>query len=902
MKRLVIVESPTKAKTISNFLPTGYYVKACMGHVRDLPADAEEIPEAVKSRSWARLGVNVEANFEPLYVIPLKKRKVVKELKDALKDADELIVATDEDREGESIGWHLLQVLKPKVPVRRMVFHEITKEAIQDAIKHYRVIDDRLVRAQETRRILDRLVGYTVSPLLWKKIAPGLSAGRVQSVAVRLLVMREEQRRAFKSGTYWDLRAILSPQASPVSRFEAMLISVGDKKIATGKDFDEATGQIAKDKQKKVLLLDEQTARTLRDRLFKAAWHVSDVSENSQIRRPPPPFTTSTLQQEANRKLKLSARDAMRIAQGLYEEGYITYMRTDSVHLSGEAINAARTGIAARYGKEYLSPTPRQYATQSKGAQEAHEAIRPAGSTMRTADEIGLKGIEAALYDMIWKRTMATQMADARLTLITVTINVEEAVFQANGKRIDFPGFFRVYVEGSDDPEAALDDRAVILPPLANGDALTCRELDPIGHETQPPARYTEATLVQTLEKEGVGRPSTYATIIGTIQDRGYVVKQNNQLVPTFTAMAVNRLLETHFPTLVDTQFTARMEQTLDDIADGDAEWLPYLQTFYLGEQGLETQVAEKAQTIDPRDIYALMIPEVGARVRIGRYGPYLEQQQSGNGTSDGAELVRTSLPLDLAPADLSDKNALKLLREKEKGPDTLGYDPETNQPVLLLSGRFGPYVQLGEHGPNGDKPKRASLLKGMKPEDVTLDIALDLLRLPRYLGNDPTSGDAIEANVGRLGPYVKKGKEYRSLTAGDHVLSVTLDRALELFSQPKTARGSTRQPSKPLRELGAHPEDGKPVVVMSGRYGPYVKHGTVNATLPKGTSPEAVTMQQAVGLIAERAAKAPAKKRTAARKSTAKTATKTAATDKPKKTTRTATRKTTPKRVKKTA
>ncbi len=859
MNRLVIVESPTKAKTISSFLPKGYHVQACMGHVRDLPADAEEIPEAVKSRPWARLGVNVEADFEPLYVIPLKKKQVVKKLKDALKDADELIVATDEDREGESIGWHLLQVLKPKVPVRRMVFHEITKEAIQAAINDYREVDDRLVRAQETRRILDRLVGYTVSPLLWKKIAPGLSAGRVQSVAVRLLVVREEQRRAFRSGSYWDLRAQLSPTAYLSNRFEAILQSVGGQKLATSKDFDETTGQIAKGK--KVLLLTEEDARTLRDRLFKATWHVSDVSEKSQTRRPPPPFTTSTLQQEANRKLRLTARDAMRVAQKLYEEGYITYMRTDSVHLSGEAIGAARGAIAARYGKDYLSPNARQYTTQSKGAQEAHEAIRPAGSAMRTADELGLSGIEAALYDMIWKRTMATQMADARLTLITVLIEVDNAVFQANGKRIDFPGFFRVYVEGTDDPDAALDDRAVLLPPLAAADPLTCHELDPMGHETQPPARFTEASLVQTLEREGVGRPSTYATIIGTIQDRGYVTKIKDQLVPTFTAFAVNRLLETHFPSLVDTQFTARMEQTLDDIADGDAEWLPYLRSFYLGEHGLETQVIEKTQSIDPREIYALALPELNARVRIGRYGPYLEQQQNDaiSGEANG-EVVRTSLPEDLAPADLSDQDALRLLRDKEKGPDTLGYDPETNQPIFLLSGRFGPYVQLGEQTSEGHKPKRASLLKGMKPETVTLDIALDLLRLPRYLGNHPETGEAVEAGVGRLGPFVKHGKDYRSLTPSDHVLTVSFARALELFSQPKVTRG-TRKPAEPLRELGAHPADGKPIVVLSGRYGPYVKHGSVNATLPKDTKPENLTLAQALELITARAAKAPAKK-----------------------------------------
>ncbi|MCC7446130.1 MAG: type I DNA topoisomerase [Anaerolineae bacterium] len=885
MTRLVIVESPTKAKTIRGFLPKDYQVEACMGHVRDLPESADEIPESQKSKEWARLGVNVESDFEPLYVVPAKKRSVITKLKAALKDADELIVATDEDREGESIGWHLIQVLKPKVPVRRMVFHEITREAIQDALKNYRAIDERLVRAQETRRILDRLVGYTVSPLLWKKIAPKLSAGRVQSVAVRLLVNREEQRRAFVSGSYWDLRAVLSPLTNLKSKFEATLQSVDGTRIATGKDFDETTGKIAKGK--KVLLLNEADAIALRDRLGKADWRVGEVTERSQTRRPAPPFTTSTLQQEANRKLRLSAKQTMQIAQKLYEEGHITYMRTDSVNLSSEAINAARKAIEQRYGNDYLSPQPRRYATRSKGAQEAHEAIRPAGSKVRTADEIGLAGTEAALYDMIWKRTIATQMADARLTLITVTIEVADAIFQASGNRIDFSGFFRAYVEGSDDPESALEDREIVLPPLHQGDGLKLRELDPTGHETQPPNRYTEASLVQTLEREGVGRPSTYATIISTIQDRGYVVKQNNQLVPTFTAFAVNRLLESHFPDLVDVQFTARMEQTLDDIAGGDAQWLPYLRTFFLGDQGLEAQVNEKAQTIDPRDIYALDLDDVHARVKIGRFGPYLEQQNNGDS-------VRVSLPEEMPPAELGKDAAVKLLQKKEEGPDILGRHPQTGEPIFLLSGRFGPYVQLGEAGSSSGKPKRASLLQGMKPEAVTLDVALKLLSLPRPLGLHPDTGKVIEAGVGRFGPYVHHDSEFRSLAAGDDVLTIELERALELLRQPKGARGS-RKPTVPLRELGAHPADGEPVTLMSGRYGPYVKHGSVNATLPRNVRPESITLDQAVALIAEKAAKAPAKKparkaaKPAASKAPAKAKAKTATRKKTTKTTKTA-------------
>ncbi len=880
MTKLVIVESPTKAKTIRNFLPKGYEVAASMGHIRDLPESASEIPEAQKNKDWARLGVNVQSDFEPLYVIPTKKRKVVKELKDALKDADELIVATDEDREGESIGWHLLQVLKPKVPVRRMVFHEITREAIQDAIKNYRNIDEQLVRAQETRRILDRLVGYTVSPLLWKKIAPGLSAGRVQSVAVRVLVQREEERRSFKSGTYWDLRAILAPLANLSSEFEATLQSVGGIRVATGKDFDESTGQIAKGK--KVLLLNEAEANALRDRLLKSEWKVTGVSERSQVRKPAPPFTTSTLQQEANRKLRLSSRQTMQIAQKLYEEGYITYMRTDSVHLSSEAIGGSRRAVEQRYGKEYLSPSPRQYETKSKGAQEAHEAIRPAGPNMQTADELGLTGQENALYDMIWKRTIATQMADARLTLISVDIAVDDATFGASGKRIDFPGFFRAYVEGSDDPDSALEDREVRLPDLKKGDGLKAKKLDPVGHETQPPARYTEASLVQTLEREGVGRPSTYATIISTIQDRGYVTKTNNQLIPTFTAFAVNRLLEVHFPDLVDMQFTARMEQTLDDIAEGGASWLPYLKTFYLGERGLETQVNEKAQTIDPREIYALALDDLDARVRIGRYGPYLEQHQNG-------DALRVSLPPELPPADLVPDEALRLLQKKEEGPDVLGHHPETGEPIFVLSGRYGPYVQLGDADANGGKPRRASLLKGMKPETLTLDEAVQLLKLPRPLGLHPETGQIIEAGVGRFGPFVRHDKDFRSLTPQDNVLTIDLKRALELLSQPKGTRGQ-RTPAAPLRQLGAHPADGQPVVLMSGQFGPYVKHGEVNATLPRTVKPESITLTQALVLIAEKAAKGPVKKRPV-RKTAAKSVTKTTAEKPVKKTAKTSTK-----------
>jgi DNA topoisomerase-1 len=597
MSKLVIVESPTKAKTIRNYLPSGYKVEASMGHVRDLPRSASEIPAKVKGEKWAQLGVNTQADFEPLYVIPSDKKKVVKTLKDALKDADELVLATDEDREGESISWHLLQVLNPKVPTKRMVFHEITQEAIQAALNNCRDIDDQLVHAQETRRILDRLVGYTLSPLLWKKIAGGLSAGRVQSVAVKVVVNREKERRAFRKGSYWDLKATLLKDKNS---FEAKLYTLEGTRLATGNDFDESTGRIAEGRE--VVLLNEEQARELQSRLEAGTWTVSSLDERPSTRKPSPPFTTSTLQQEANRKLRLSARETMRVAQNLYEQGYITYMRTDSVHLSQQAIAAARSCVETKYGTEYLSPKPRQYATKSKGAQEAHEAIRPAGSTFRTPSETGLSGREGALYDLIWKRTVATQMAEARQTHITVLVEVDNAVFRASGKRIDFPGFFRAYVEGSDDPDAALEDREVLLPRLNTGDALNCSELEAIGHETQPPSRFTEASLVKVLESEGIGRPSTYATVIGTIIDRGYVRLVNNSLVPTFTAFAVTSLLEQNFPDLVDVHFTARMEQTLDEISTGEVDWLPYLKEFYQGDSGLEHQVQDREAHIDPSE------------------------------------------------------------------------------------------------------------------------------------------------------------------------------------------------------------------------------------------------------------------------------------------------------------
>lgn len=844
-----------------------------MGHVRDLPQSASEIPAAVKGESWAQLGVNVDADFEPVYVVPKDKKKIVTQLKDALKDVDELILATDEDREGESISWHLYQLLKPKVPTKRMVFHEITQEAIKKALKDCRNIDEQLVRAQETRRILDRLVGYTLSPLLWKKIAWGLSAGRVQSVAVRLLVTRERQRRAFHEGTYWDLKASLSKEKTP---FAAQLVTLGGTKIANGSDFDAATGQITAGRN--VLLLNVEQAVALKERLTGKTWNVNDIEERPVTRKPSPPFTTSTLQQESNRKLRLSARDTMRVAQNLYEQGYITYMRTDSVHLSDQAIAAARSCVEKLYGQQYLSPQPRQYTTKSKGAQEAHEAIRPAGSTFRTPQETGLGGRELAVYDLIWKRTVACQMADSRQTQITVQLQVEDAGFRSSGKRIEFPGYLRAYVEGSDDPEAALEDQEVILPNLKVGDRPDCTELEAVGHETQPPARYTEATLVKTLESEGIGRPSTYASIIGTIIDKGYAHLVSNALIPTFTAFAVTDLLEKHFPDVVDPSFTSKMEQTLDDIATGEAKWLPYLQQFYLGDKGLETLVKEQESQIDATKARTVELENLDAKVRIGKYGPYIEVE-------NGEGVITASIPKDLTPADLDPKQVEVLLRQKITGPDQVGRHPETGEPIYVKIGAYGPYVQLGDKTDENPKPKQASLPKGVTPETVTLEMAVGLLALPRTLGVHPVTGGKIQASLGRFGPYVvhdqgKEGKDYRSLKAADNVLTINLERALELLSEPKKGRSSTNSKSKAaLRELGTHPEDGETINIYDGPYGPYIKHGKTNVSIPEGQTVEDVTLAAALNLLAAKTStgkstRKTSKSTTSKSKSTAKSST----------------------------
>ncbi|NBC18046.1 MAG: type I DNA topoisomerase [Bacteroidetes bacterium] len=858
MKRLVVVESPTKARTIRRFLSGNEYrIEASMGHVRDLPASASQIPEQYKNEDWSRLGVRTENGFEPIYVVPPEKQKVVRELRDALQEAEELYIATDEDREGESIGWHLLQVLKPDIPVRRMVFHEITREAIQHALDHTRGIDQHLVDAQETRRILDRLVGYTLSPLLWKKIAPKLSAGRVQSVSVRLLVQREKERITFVPASYWDLTAQLAQNGSG---FEATMTHYQGTRLATGRDFDPDTGRLKDGLEagKDVLLMQEEQARSLAERLPSAPWTVTNVKIRRKSRSPYPPFITSTLQQEASRKLGLSASRTMRTAQRLYENGYITYMRTDSTNLSSEAIGAARQAVQQRYGDKFLSKSPRQYSGQVRNAQEAHEAIRPAGTSMKTAKEHGLSGLEARLYDLIWKRTVATQMANARLRYVTAHIDAGEgddvATFRASGKTIEFPGFFRAYVEGSDDPNAALEDREKPLPTLKEGDTPDCKHVEPVGHETQPPSRYTEASLIKVLEKEGIGRPSTYATIIDTIERRGYVQKQGRTLIPSFTAFATNNLLERQFEQLVDVGFTAQMERILDDIASGEQEATPYLRSFYKGEDGLEPAVEQALERVDAREVSTISFPQWGDFViRVGRYGPYIE------GTLDG-ETLTTSVPGDLAPGDVSEEQLEELLRAGNAPDRVLGIHPEADQPILLKDGPYGPYVQLGDDDQKG-KPRRTSLPKAVTPSEVTFEMAKYLVELPKEIGEHPETGAPIKINIGKYGPYAQHGSIFASLKKSDDIFSIDYDRAMELIAEKERKK-------KPMRVIGQHPETGEPVEVWDGRYGPYIKHSGINASIPDDRAPEAITMDEAVQLLEEKAKKKGKRRRKKAKKS----------------------------------
>jgi DNA topoisomerase-1 len=845
---LVIVESPTKAKTIRKFLPKSYVVEASMGHIRDLPQSATDIPEKFKKEEWAKVGVNVDQDFEPLYVVPKGKSKVISDLKKKMVNADLLYLATDEDREGESISWHLLEVLKPKIPVKRMVFHEITKTAIERALTETREVDMRLVRAQETRRILDRLVGYTVSPLIWKKIAYGLSAGRVQSAGLRLIVARERERIRFRSANYWDLEAELEKSGKNGGKFTAKAIGLNGKRIAGTKDFDESTGKLIEKKEGEILLLDGKEASRLRDALAKGAYSVQSVEEKQFHQKPSIPFITSTLQQEANRKLGMGARDAMRTAQSLYEQGFITYMRTDSPNLSSEAIKGARSAVEELYGKEYLSPEPRQFSSKNKGAQEAHEAIRPAGAEFKHPRETGLSGRELALYEMIWMRTVASQMAEARKLSVGVKIEAkagaDTVLFNATGSRILFPGFLRAYVEGSDDPEAKLEDREVILPEMKEGDAVTAGLIEALSHTTKPPARFTEASLVQQLEKEGIGRPSTYASIIDTILDRGYARKLGNALVPTFTGVAVMQLLENYFRNLVDYKFTSEMEESLDEIAEGKREYLPYLKQFFSGSAGLAEQVKAQEKKIDPNVSRTVQLDHLkGVEVKIGRYGAYVVKP----GTKTKEE-IHATIPDDIAPGDLTETQIEDLLIASEKGPQSMGKDPKTGMDVYCLSGRFGPYVQLGEVTEDKPKPRRASLLKGMDPKTITLEKALELLSLPRELGVHPEKQKPVLTNLGRFGPYVMCDGDFRSLKKDDNVFTITFDRAMELLREEKRARRGAQA----LREVGKH-ED-KPVEIFDGKYGMYVKWDKINATLPKELKPEEITLEQAVMLIKARA------------------------------------------------
>ncbi len=839
---LVIVESPTKARTIRQFLPSNFEVLASMGHVRDLPKGAGEIPAAMKKEKWSRIGVNTTEDFEPLYVVPKEKKKVVKNLKDALKGATQLLLATDEDREGESISWHLMQLLKPKIPTRRMVFHEITKKAINKALGETREIDMELVQAQETRRILDRLFGYELSPLLWKKVAPRLSAGRVQSVSVRLLVKRERERRSFKKASYWDLKALLSKDEI---NFESKLFSVDGKKVANGSDFDEKTGLLKVGNKSQIL--DEKQAKNLLNSLKKEKWEVNKIERKPTTRRPVPPFTTSTLQQESNRKLRLSARETMRCAQGLYERGFITYMRTDSVHLSQQAIDASRQCVLQKYGSKYLSENPRQYNANAINAQEAHEAIRPAGEQFKTPAETQLVGRDLALYELIWKRTVASQMADAKLTMLNAEISVGDAIFKSSGKTIDFAGFFRAYVEGSDDPSAALEQQEVILPNLLVGSSLNVVKNEIIPHETKPPSRYTEAALVKILEKEGIGRPSTYASIIGTIVDRGYAQISSNSLAPTFTAFAVTALLEEHFPELVDTTFTAKMESSLDEISSGNLEWLPYLETFYKGKNGLEIKVQKTEGNIDGKAYRQVDFDDLPCVVRIGSNGPWLE----GTKLDDSGNEIQAkgNLPMDITPGDLDKKKVDQIL----SGPSDLGQDPKSGEKVFLRFGPYGPYVQLGNNENNQEKPRRASLPKELKTDDLTLEQALELLSLPRLLGEHPEGG-IIEADRGRFGPYVRwikneKDSENRSLKKEDNVFTVDLKRALEVLSLPKLGRGGREV----LKDLGKPDGSKDKIQIFNGPYGMYAKYGKVNVSLPKDTDLEKLSLDEVLNLLNEK-------------------------------------------------
>jgi DNA topoisomerase-1 len=836
---LVIVESPAKARTIAGYLGGGYAVESSIGHIRDLPDRARDVPEADRKRFGA-LGVDVANGFEPYYVVDPGKKKIVTELKKHLANADELLLATDEDREGEAIAWHLVEVLKPKVPVRRMVFHEITKEAIARALDETRVIDKRLVDAQETRRILDRLYGYEVSPVLWKKVTRGLSAGRVQSVATRMVVERERERMAFTSAEYWDLLATFDP-----GLFEARLVALDGARVAQGRDFT-PSGMLS---GQSVTRLDEKAARSLAARLDDASFSVRSVDERPYRRKPAAPFRTATLQQEASRKLRYSAQTTMRVAQRLYEAGYITYMRTDSTTLSESALEAARAQARDLFGAEFVPEKPRRYGRAVANAQEAHEAIRPAGDTFRLPDE--LKGAlgrdEHALYDLIWKRTIASQMEDARgqtvsLRLAATSSTGEDVEFGASGTVITFRGFLAAYEPGRDEPSEDDDER--VLPALTVGETVALVSLEPEGHATVPPARYTEPTLVRALEERGIGRPSTYAAILSTIVDRGYVFKKGTALVPTFVAFSVVNLLERHFEQLVDFDFTARMEDDLDRIASGDEERVAWLTRFYFGQgddPGLHHLVTDHLDEIDARAVNSIAIPGSEAVVRVGRYGPYLERGEQ-----------RASLPAEVVPDELTAAKVEEILSQPDSR--SLGSDPQSGNELVARTGRYGPYVTQVLPDDADEKPRTASLFSSMSLETVSLEDALRLLSLPRVVGE--TGGEQVTAQNGRYGPYVKKGSESRSLDSEEQLFAVTLEEALALFSQPARRRGGRGTARGPLKELGADPANGRPIVVRDGRFGPYVTDGETNASLRRGDTPESVSLERASELLAERRAK----------------------------------------------
>ncbi|MEU0875982.1 type I DNA topoisomerase [Nocardia brasiliensis] len=908
----MIVESPTKARKIAPYLGRNYTVEASVGHIRDLPRGAADVPAKYKGESWARLGVDVDHDFEAIYVVSPDKKAKVAELKSLLKDADELYLATDPDREGEAIAWHLLETLKPKVPVRRMVFHEITEPAIQAAAADTRDLDNDLVDAQETRRILDRLYGYEVSPVLWKKVMPKLSAGRVQSVATRVIVQRERERMAFRSAEYWDIAAKLDAgpgedgDTSNPRTFGARLVSVAGARVATGRDFN-SDGQLKS--ASGVVVLDEAHARRLAQALDGVDMVVSSAEAKPYTRKPYPPFMTSTLQQEAGRKLRFNSERTMRVAQRLYENGYITYMRTDSTTLSESAIAAARSQATQLYGSEYVHPTPRQYTRKVKNAQEAHEAIRPAGDTFATPGQLHarLDNDEFRLYEMIWQRTVASQMADARGTTLTLRITGvagtgEECVFSASGRTITFAGFLKAYVESVDEEAGGQsDDAESRLPALSEGQGVTAVELNPDGHSTNPPARYTEASLIKTLEELGIGRPSTYSSIIKTILDRGYVYKRGSALVPSWVAFAVIGLLEEHFGRLVDFDFTAGMEDDLDAIAGGREQRGSWLSNFYFGGDtgvegsvarsgGLKKMVGERLDDIDAREVNSIKLfaDEAGRDVvvRVGRYGPYLERMVPNPDDPEGDSVSqRANLPDDLPPDELTPEVAEKLFSTPQEGR-SLGIDPATGHEIVAKEGRFGPYVTEVLPEPAADetatpakktakkaaapKPRTGSLFKSMDLATVTLDDALKLLSLPRVVGADPATGDEITAQNGRYGPYLKKGTDSRSLTSEDQIFDVTLEEALKIYAEPKR-RGRQASAAAPLRELGNDSASGKPMVIKDGRFGPYVTDGETNATLRKGDEIESITPERAMELLADRRARGPVKK--AAKKSAAKKA-----------------------------